>query len=78
MQNTQVMVGWKHEMIISGLQKKMAPPVWAIIDEFGVHLSAITSQNGLFIEKLILTNIRSESSFDQRIFECEISYSSGA
>ena len=56
MQNTQVtwvMVGWKHEMIISGLQKKMTPPVWAIIDEFGVHLSAITSQNGLFIEKLI-------------------------
>ena len=22
MQNTQVVVGWKHEMIISGLQKK--------------------------------------------------------
>ena len=22
MQNTKVMVGWKHEMIISGLQKK--------------------------------------------------------
>ena len=54
MQNTQVMVGWKHEMIISGLQKKMAAPVWAIIyDEFGVILSAITSQDGLFIEKLI-------------------------
>ena len=53
MQNTQVMVGWKHEMIISGLQKKMAAPVWAIIDEFGVNLSAITSQDGLFIEKLI-------------------------
>ena len=33
---------WKHEMIIS-----------AIIDEFGVNLSGITSQNGLFIEKLI-------------------------
>ena len=53
MQNTQVMVGWKHEMIISGLQKNMAPPVWAIIDDFGVNLSTITSQNGLFIEKLI-------------------------
>ena len=52
-ENTQVMVGWKHEMIISGLQKKMAAPVWAIIDEFGVNLSAITSQDGLFIEKLI-------------------------
>ena len=26
MQNTQVMVGWKHEMIISGLQKKMRRP----------------------------------------------------
>ena len=46
------LVGWKHEMIISGLQKKMAAPVWAIIDEFGVNLSGIT-QNGLFIEKLI-------------------------
>ena len=53
MQNTQAMVGWKHEMIISGLQKKMAAPVWAIIDEFDVNLSGITSQNGLFIEKLI-------------------------
>ena len=53
MQNTQVMVGWKHEMIISGLQKKIAAPVWAIIDEFSVNLSGITSQNGLFIEKLI-------------------------
>ena len=53
MQNTQVMVGWKHEKIISGLQKKMVAPVWAIIDEFGVNLSAITTQNGLFIEKLI-------------------------
>ena len=29
MQNTQVMVGWKHEMIITGLQKKMAAPVTA-------------------------------------------------
>ena len=53
MQNTQVMVGWKHEMIISGLQKKMAAPMRVIIDEFGVNLSTITSQNGLFIEKLI-------------------------
>ena len=53
MQNTQVMGGWKHEMITSCLQKKMALPVWAIIDEFGVTLSAITSQNGLFIEKVI-------------------------
>ena len=52
-QNTQVMVGWKHTMIIFGLQKKMAAPVWAIIDEFGVNLSGITSQNSLFIEKLI-------------------------
>ena len=46
MQNMQVMVGLKHEMIISGLQKKMAASVWAIIDEFGVNLSAITSQDG--------------------------------
>ena len=43
MQNTQVMVGWKQEMIISSLQKKMAAPMWAIIDEFGVNLSEITS-----------------------------------
>ena len=54
MQNTQVLVGWKQAlMIISGLQKKMAAPMWAIIDEFGVNLSGITSQNGLFIEKSI-------------------------
>ena len=38
---TQVMVDWKHEMIISGLQNKMVAPVWAIIDEFGVNLSEI-------------------------------------
>ena len=53
MKNTKVMVSWKHEMIISGLQKKIATPVCEIIDEFGVNLSGITSQNGLFIEKLI-------------------------
>ena len=53
MQNTQVMVGWKQAMFISGLQKNMAALMWVIIDEFGVNLSGITSQNGLFIEKPI-------------------------
>ena len=53
MQNTEVMVSWKHAMIISGLQKKIAAPMWTIIYEFGVNLSWITYQNGLFIEKLI-------------------------
>ena len=49
---THIMVGWKHAKI-SGLQNKMAAPMRAIIDEFGVNISGITSQNGLFIEKLI-------------------------
>ena len=43
-----VMVGWKHAMIISRLQKMMTVPMWAIIDEFGVNLSGISFyQNGL-------------------------------
>ena len=54
MQNTQVMVGWKQAIdYLRFAKKKMAVPMWAIIDEFGVNLSGITSQNGLFIEKPI-------------------------